>query len=217
MLIYDITPPVTSDLGVFPGDVPYRRQISLDFNKGDHLLLSSIESTLHLGAHADGPNHYDPKGTGIGERQLDPYLGSCQVIRVHIAQGTRVMPEDVKTPITEKRVLIDTGSFPNPDRWNSDFCALSPEWVDQLGAKGVLLVGIDTPSIDPESAKVLLSHHAVAKHRMAILEGLVLKRVPEGVYTLCAPPLKLMEADASPVRALLLPAGLLPEEPLECI
>jgi len=40
---------------------------------------------------------------------------------------------------------------------------------------------------------------------MAILEGVVLKDVPDGRYNLIALPLKIKNADASPVRAILTP------------
>ena len=69
------------------------------------------------------------------------------------------------------------------------------------------LVGIDTPSIDPERDKDLLSHQAVFQNDMAVLEGIVLDSVPDGVYTLIALPLKLRGADASPVRAVLVGEG----------
>lgn len=41
------------------------------------------------------------------------------------------------------------------------------------------------------------------RHNMSILEGLVLKDVPEGTYELVALPLPLVGFDASPVRAVL--------------
>ncbi|HPA39016.1 MAG TPA: kynurenine formamidase, partial [Phenylobacterium sp.] len=63
--------------------------------------------------------------------------------------------------------------------------------------------GLDSPSMDPESAKELVGHLAVRRWRMAILEGLVLDAVEEGLYELIAPPLRLEGADAAPVRALL--------------
>jgi arylformamidase len=100
--------------------------------------------------------------------------------------------------------LLATGSFPNPEKWNSDFAALSPELVTYLHKQGVRLVGIDTPSIDPENSKALESHQAVADCDLAILEGIVLDKVPDGLYTLLALPLKIEGADASPVRAVLL-------------
>src|SRR4051812_9373852 len=70
--IFDITPMITEGIGVFPGDVAFRRHVSLDFAKGNNLLLSSIHTTLHLGAHADGPNHYAKDGVGIAAR--DPRI-----------------------------------------------------------------------------------------------------------------------------------------------
>jgi arylformamidase len=73
-----------------------------------------------------------------------------------------------------------------------------------LSSKNVILVGIDTPSIDPSEDQVLESHHAVYENNMAILEGIVLDDVNEGIYQLIALPLKIAGADASPVRAVLL-------------
>jgi arylformamidase len=100
-------------------------------------------------------------------------------------------------------VLIRTDSFPDPDAWNGDFNALSPELVDALHAEGVILVGIDTPSVDLADDKVLLSHRAIHAKDMAVLEGIVLSAVPDGLYTLIALPLKIRDADAAPTRAVL--------------
>ena len=72
-----------------------------------------------------------------------------------------------------------------------------------LAERGVLLVGMDTPSVDPFDSKELLAHHALARGGVAILEGLLLDGVPEGIYELIALPLKLAGLDASPIRAVL--------------
>jgi arylformamidase len=66
-------------------------------------------------------------------------------------------------------------------------------------------VGIDTPSIDPANSKALETHNRVFENNFSVLEGLDLKNVPTGEYQLIALPLKLMSAEASPVRAILLP------------
>jgi arylformamidase len=68
---------------------------------------------------------------------------------------------------------------------------------------GVLLVGIDTASIDPAQSKALPSHQVIRARGLRVLENLVLDDVPEGDYELIALPLKLAQADASPVRAVL--------------
>jgi arylformamidase len=204
----DISPVISSRIGVFPGDVKFERAVSLDFKKGDHLLLSSIQTSLHLGAHADGPNHYVADGKGIGERPLELYMGKTLVIHGEAKRGERVglkhlAPRWQNAQWPAKRILVKTGSFPDPDQWNSDFCSLEPELIELWAKAGVKLIGIDTPSIDPETAKELKSHHMVARHDLAILEGLVLDEVQEGLYTMVALPLRIENADAAPVRAIL--------------
>src|SRR4051794_29879858 len=111
---FDISPEISTRTAVFPGDLSFKRNISQDFAQGDHLLLSSIQMTLHIGAHTDAPNHYHPEGQGIGDRALDPYLGACQVISVTLPRGERIRPKDFTAKITAARVLFKTRSFPDP-------------------------------------------------------------------------------------------------------
>lgn len=203
--IIDISPEIREGIAVWPGDTAYSRTINLDYRNGDNLVLSEIKGTVHLGAHTDGPNHYDPKGVGISERSLDYYYGPCQVIAVSIERGKRIYPEDIRIDsIKAERVLFCTNSYPDPYQFNEDFNSLSPELIEALANKGVKLVGIDTPSIDPFDSKKLESHNAVREQNLAILEGVLLKDVQPGTYTLIALPLKLKDADASPVRAVLI-------------
>src|SRR5262249_43911557 len=160
-------------------------------------------ATVHLGAHADAPSHYGADAPAIDARSLDFYLGPCQVVRVPAARGTRLGPDDLKATISAPRVLLATGTYPDPEAFNTDFAALSPALVEELHALGVKLIGIDTPSVDLFDSKDLPAHRTFLRLDMAILEGLVLRDVPEGVYELIALPLRLVGFDASPVRAIL--------------
>jgi arylformamidase len=205
--LIDISPTISERLGVWPGDVPFTREVALSIEAGDNIGLSATCATVHLGAHADAPNHYAAGAEGIAARPLEPYFGRCQVVRVEVKRGERLRPEHLSVPIQAPRVLFATGSFPDPEDWNEDFCALSPELVDLLAAQQVVLVGIDTPSIDPQSDRKLLSHQRVAAHDLAILEGIVLEDVAAGLYTLIALPLKIEASDAAPLRAALLDDG----------
>jgi arylformamidase len=72
-----------------------------------------------------------------------------------------------------------------------------------MHTRGVKLIGIDTPSVDLFSSKDLPAHKRFLANDMAILEGIMLNGVPDGVYELIALPLKLVGFDASPVRAVL--------------
>ena len=198
-MIYDISPPITPALAVFPGDTPPSRQVLMDMSRGDPLTLSTWRSTVHVGAHADAPSHYGRDGRTIDQQPLELYCGPCRVIHVSATPITPEMVPDVDT----ERLLIATGTFPDPTHFNDDFAALSPELVDHLHARGVRLVGVDTPSVDTADSKDLPAHHRFLANDMAIIEGLVLADVPEGVYELIALPLKLVGFDASPVRAIL--------------
>ena len=204
MKYYDISPKISERLAVWPGDQPFVRSVALDFKCGDHLTLSSMKGTLHLGAHVDAPSHYHADGESVESRDLDYYMGLCQVVSVSVKSGERVFPEDIEeVSVQAPRVLVKTGSFTDPERWNSDFNSLSPELIHFLAKKGVKLVGIDTPSVDPQDSKKLESHKAVYELDMAILEGVILTEVSDGLYDLVALPLPLEGCDASPVRAIL--------------
>lgn len=210
-MLYDITPPLSPATNVWPGDTPLTREVLCDIGAGANITLSTIRSTVHLGAHADGPNHYAAAGRSVGEQPLEHYLGPCLLVDADARRGARVGVGDLRLPargsgrIAQPRVLVRTGTFPDPTRWNADFAALEPALVDWLAGQGVMTVGIDTPSVDLQDSKDLPAHAAVARHGMAILEGLALAGVPAGAYELIALPLRLMGFDASPVRAVLRP------------
>ncbi len=209
--ILDISPKLSIKTGVFPGDTALSRTILLDTAKGDAITLSSLNTTVHVGAHADAPNHYaTPQDAGyrdIAAQPLERYLGPCHVLDAAAKRGGRVGVDDVRglESIRHPRVLIRTGSFPEPDRWNADFAGVTPELVHALADRGVFTIGIDTPSVDTQDSKDMPAHKAVLARDMAIIEGLVLADVAPGEYELIALPLKLEGFDASPVRAVLRP------------
>ena len=118
--IIDISPPITSSLAVWPGDVPFSRSVNLAIESGANIDLSSIQTTVHLGAHTDAPSHYLEGGDGIAARDLSFYLGDAQVMQVDVAQGDRVRPEHLTGPIRAQRVLFRTGSYPDPNRFNAE-------------------------------------------------------------------------------------------------
>jgi arylformamidase len=202
--LIDISPLIDASIAVWPGDTPYTQVRNSDIATGSNITLSEIRTTVHVGAHADAPNHYVAGGGDIASRKLDYYIGRCSVIDVSGAGARRLLPDDIAGKhVTAPRVLFRTNTFPDHRHWRKDFASLSPELVDHLHDRGVILVGIDTPSVDPFESKALEAHHALARHDMANLEGLVLDGVAEGEYELIALPLRLDGADASPVRAVL--------------
>jgi arylformamidase len=207
----DISPTLSERIAVWPGDTAFRRVPVSEPGAAAagpawDLLVSSIHTTLHVGAHADAPNHFQVGAVGIDRVSLAAYRGACEVVEVDLPRGATIAPRDLGRPPRAPRVLFKTGSFPDPERFDQDFVAFSPELVEWLRGLGAVLIGIDTPSVDPFSSKALPSHHATRAGRgLAILEGLELGHVRPGLYELVALPLRLEGADASPVRATLWP------------
>lgn len=202
--LWDISPPVQEGAPVFPGDTPYRQQWAASIAPGCPVNVSTLTLSPHVGAHADAPLHYDPQGRAVGALDLAPYLGHCRVIHA-IARGPLVTWEHLAHAVEAlpPRVLVRTYERAPVDRWDPQLAAFAPETVERLADAGVQLVGIDTASIDPADSKQLPSHQVIRRRGLRVLENLVLDAVPEGDYELIALPLKLMTADASPVRAVL--------------
>lgn len=205
-MILDISPLLNASLAVWPGDTPLSRDVLLEIGQGASVTLSTLRATVHLGAHADAPSHYGNGAADIASRALRYYIGPCEVMRIKVERGAAITPAMLPRAVTAPRVLFATGTFPDPGEFNQDFASLSGALVDHLHAAGVILAGIDTPSVDPFSSKELTAHKRFLAHDMAILEGLVLDGVEEGRYELIALPLRLEGFDASPVRAVLRPS-----------
>ena len=204
--IWDISPPVSPASPVFEGDTAYGQRWSWQIDKGSPVNVAAIALSGHVGAHADGPLHYDPQGRAVGELPLEPYIGPCRVIHAfgpsplveaqHLAHALDALPE---------RVLIRTyRTFPQA-AFDPQLRALDAQVIEQLADRGVQLIGIDSASVDPASSKDLPSHQALRRRDMRVLENLCLDDVPEGDYELIALPLRWIQADASPVRAILRP------------
>jgi arylformamidase len=204
MPFIDITPVISDRTKVYPGDTRPSREILWKLEEGAPVTLSTLRTSVHMGAHADAPSHYGASGRTIEEQPIELYVGPCAVIKANGKRGGSVGVADLVGDLPEtERLLIDTGSFDGVEVWNEDFCGLEPELIELLGKRGVRLVGIDTPSVDTQESKDLPSHAQVFANDMAILEGLVLTHVAAGQYELIALPLPLEGFDGSPVRAIL--------------
>ena len=202
--LWDISPPIAAESPLFPGDTAYSQQWTAQIGPGCPVNISAITMSPHIGAHADAPLHYGPGAPTIGEVDLAPYLGPCRVIHA-IGRGALITPEHLRAFVSDDmppRVLVRT-CVQAPTAWSPEFCAFAPETIAWLASLGVLLVGIDSQSVDPADSKTLDSHQQLLKHNMRVLENLVLDHVAAGDYELIALPLKLTTADASPVRAVL--------------
>ncbi len=202
--LWDISPPVDARSPVFPGDTPYTQQWVAKLTEDCPVNVSAITLSPHVGAHADAPLHYDPQGAAVGALDLKPFLGRCRVVHA-IDAGPLITTAHLQHALHDlpERVLVRTCRQMPLDRFDTQLTAFDPDTVQQLADLGVLLIGTDSASIDPADSKQLPSHQVIRQRGLRVLENLLLDDVPEGDYELIALPLKLMSADASPVRAVL--------------
>jgi len=201
--LWDISQPLWPGLPVWPGDTAFSTRRRWTIDEGSPVNVASFETSTHAGTHADAPLHYDPAGAAADAVTLDAYLGPCRVVDARDCGAviSRAFVAALAEP--PPRVLFRTyAAFPH-DAWRSDFTTVAAEAVALLAERGVRLIGVDAPSLDPENSKTMDAHQAVLAADMRILEGLVLDEVPPGDYELIALPLKLRGLDASPVRAVL--------------
>jgi arylformamidase len=206
MTLIDISAPIEPATPVWPGDTPVGIERVWRMEAGSPVNVARLTLSPHTGAHADAPLHYDRDGAAIGAVALDTYVGACRVVHC-IGAGPLVLPEHVAAFLDDAppRLLLRTYTQAPLDAWDSAFCAVAPATIDLLASRGVGLIGIDTPSLDPQDSKTMDAHRRIRAHGMAILEGLVLDAVAPGDYELIALPLKFTTLDASPVRAVLRP------------
>jgi arylformamidase len=217
MKLWDISPPSSPATPAFPGDTVYSQRWNAQIGPGCPVNVSAITMSPHLGAHADAPLHYAAGAGAIGQVDLGPFLGPCRVIhaidrgplvtRAHLEHAIADLHPTAQSPRgggprLPPRVLVRTCAKA-PVKWSGTFPAFAPDTIAWLAGLGVRLVGIDSQSVDPADSKTLDSHQQLLIHDMRVLENLVLDDVEAGDYELIALPLKLMDADASPVRAVL--------------
>ena len=202
--LWDISQPLWPDLPVWPGDTPFHSSPTWTLGPDVPVNVAAFTASTHTGAHADAPLHYDPAGAPIDAVALDAYLGPCLLVDAR-GCGALIEPDFVEAnvPPGTERVLFRTYErFPH-DGWTSAFTAVHPAAITVLAERGVRLIGLDSPSLDPQDSKSMDAHLAILRTDMRVLEGLVLDEPPPGDYELIALPLRLAGLDASPVRAVL--------------
>lgn len=208
--LIDISQTLRAGIPVWPGDTQYDSKTIWHIDEQCPVNVSWLHCSTHTGTHADAPYHYDQDGLMMEHVALDAYIGECQVI--DLSQQTitdnQISLSDCQALIDTKgacieRVLFKTYQHFPSQEWDENFISINHDLIGWLAQNGCILVGIDSPSLDPQNAKNLTAHNAIKQHGMAILEGLVFDQVCAGEYELIALPLKLASLDASPVRAIL--------------
>jgi len=202
MALVDISRSLSPATAVWPGDQEVKWTWTKRLGEDESSVnLGALRLSTHAGSHVDAPFHVSEEGGTTDELSLSPFVGPARVVT---AEGTSsIRPEHVGE-ISEERILFKTEASRLPDdEWPDSITPVDPKTVRHLAARGVTLIGTDAPSVDPLDSTSLPAHHALIDTGLLNLEGLCLENVPPGAYYLMALPLKIPEADAAPVRAVL--------------
>ena len=205
--LYDISRTISPTLAVWPGDTPMSFVHVLRKDQGAAVNLTTVTLSPHTGSHADAAYHVLADGQHPAEMPLEKYIGPAHVATISRRSGGMVPADfDGHDLSGVQRLLVHTWVSDLPDgAWPDEFPYPTVELVDWLAALGVVLFGLDSPSVDAFDSKTLPCHHRLLEHGIVNLETLCLAGVPDGVYDLVALPLKLAGVCGSPVRAVLRP------------
>lgn len=203
MRIIDISRKLERGTPTWPGDTPFSYEVSWTKEQSGSVNVGKLTMSIHTGTHVDAPFHFDSEGKRIYDLDLNIYAGPARVIDMSGRESIGASDlQDVDLAGTE-RLLLRTGSWKDPDEFPQTITYLRADLAPYLAEKGVRLIGVDVPSVDPLDSKELAAHHSLHMHRIHILEGIDLDRIEPGDYELIALPLPLAEGDGSPVRAVL--------------
>lgn len=189
----------------WPESVGYESSEILSISNENNVNVSTITMDVHCGTHIDAPLHFLPYGENMSSIPLDKLIGDCFVLD---CGSEKVIDSKVinQLPAGVKKVLFKTT---NSKLWedskhdfNFDFVALNKEGANALVERKVHLVGVDYLSIQgfyesDDTHKILLENKTV------LLETINLTEVNEGWYSLTVLPIKLVETEAAPCRAIL--------------
>ncbi|HKP54133.1 MAG TPA: cyclase family protein [Chloroflexia bacterium] len=201
-------------VAVRPGMVVWADEIPVELTPiqtvaRDEAAVSRLCLGTHTGTHVDPPKHFIEGGAGAHELPLDAMIGPCVVRRFDERfEITAVHLESASIPEGTTRLLLSTpaAALWDSPRFHTNYTGLSFDGAEWCVRRGIRLVGIDYLSIERvDSPTVWRTHTTLLAASVVILEGLDLRAVPEGDYTLVCLPLKLQDGDGAPARAVLLP------------
>ncbi len=208
MRIQDISIPISEDMPVYPGDPVVKIERVLQIEKGDLANVSELSFGNHTGTHIDPPAHFFPGGKPVDQLDLSVLYGSAQVVDLTLVKHviTANDLERAKLPKPIERILLKTRNsflWEKPG-FQKDYVAFAEDAARWLVERGARLVGIDYLSAESYEAREPRAHRVLLSGGVIIVEGLNLREIAPGQYTLACLPLKIKEGDGAPARAILI-------------
>jgi arylformamidase len=205
MRIYDVTLPLFDGMPGYPGDPAVSVRPHCAIAQGDPCNTSLIALGSHAGTHIDAPRHFIDGAESVDQLALERLVGPARVAEVRVAGDIdAVALQGIITPRC-RRLLLKTRNSARPlaDRFAPGYAAFTAAAARLLAETGLLLIGLDGPSADPDHATDCPAHRTLLRAGVVIVENLDLAAVPPGEVELLCLPLRLVGLDGAPVRVLL--------------
>jgi arylformamidase len=207
MEIFDITLPIHPEM-LHWGHKP-EVEIVESRSLGDASNVTRWRLGAHTGTHVDAPAHFVDGATPIDKVSLHSLVGPAVVVDLtHVTGDVGVGDLTSAGVAGQKRVLLKTTNSAGPLKLTErapSWVGLSPEAAGWLIDNGVELIGIDYLTIEShQRTDTWDAHHALLGAGVLILENADLDAVPAGDYELVCLPAKLVDADGSFARAILI-------------
>jgi arylformamidase len=208
--LIDVSLPIGPELLVWPGDPPVEVVPRLRLSAGDPANVSEVRMGTHTGTHVDPPNHFIEGARGIDVVPMDQLFGPAVVADArHLDRP--IVPADLDAlalPEGAERVLLRTA---NSELWRrlpvefpGVYACLTPDAARWVVDRGIRLIGVDFLSVEAKGAEGHPTHHILLESGVVIIEGLNLGDVEPGEYTLACMPLRIVDGDGGPARAILI-------------
>lgn len=194
MRIYDISQEVFSCC-VYPGDPKPEQQSLCAMAAGELYNLTAFSMCAHNGTHVDAPSHFLADGRTVDQMDLSTFVGECYLARHEGAVTAADAQVILERSGGALRILIGGPA------------TVTAEAAEVFAAHNIKLLGNEGQTVGPEEAPMQV-HKILLSKEIALLEGIVLRDIPEGRYFLSAAPLNLEGADGAPCRAYLIDKNL---------
>lgn len=207
--IIDVSLPIGVDLLTWPGDPPAEVERRLKLEDGDPANVSQLRIGTHTGTHVDPPIHFIEGAHGIDRVPLEVLSGPALVADARGLRGPLgpAELEGLGVPKGTTRLLLKSD---NSELWRSlpttfpdEYVCLSPGGARWVIDRGIQLVGVDFLSVEQRGAESHPTHVELLANGVIIVEGLDLGDVEPGIYDFTVLPLKIVDGDGGPARAML--------------
>jgi arylformamidase len=202
----DVTIPLRNGMVSWPGDAPFSRLQTLHIANGDVCNLSQISTSAHIGTHMDAPRHFLTDGTGIETMPIEATIGPARVIEIQDPDLIHVQELEAHDLQKRERVLFKTKNSKHlwkTHDFQEKFVHIPESTAHYLAKRGVQTVGVDYLSVGGYETDSAETHRALLAAGIWLIEGLNLEHAEPGDYELICLPLRIVDSDGAPARAVL--------------